>query len=67
MICDKFDSLTHKEKIDFIGKLVHSVQSDGHLFIIGQAVIRQAEERGILDDVIINPEAQPMPRIVEGL
>lgn len=67
MICDKFDSLTHKEKIDFIGKLVHSVQSDGQLFIIGQAVIRQAEERGILDDVIINPETQPMPRIVEGL
>lgn len=56
MICEKFDSFTHKEKIEFIWKLVHSVQSDNKLLIIGEAIIRQAEERGILNDVIINPE-----------
>lgn len=55
MICESFDLLSHKEKIEFIGKLVHSVQSDNNLFIVGQSIIRQAEETGILDDVVINP------------
>lgn len=57
MICTKFEELTHKEKIELIGKVVHSIQSDNQLFIIGQAIIRQAEERGVLDDVIILPNA----------
>lgn len=55
MICEKFDSLSHKEKIEYIGMLVHSVQSDSQLYTIGLAIIRQAKERGILDDVVINP------------
>ncbi len=56
MICENFDLLTHKEKVEYIGRLVHSVQSDNQLFSIGKEIIRQAEQRGVLDDVIINPD-----------
>lgn len=56
MICEQFNDLTHREKIEYIGKLLHGVQSCDKLFIIGQAIIKQAEERGILTDVIINPD-----------
>jgi hypothetical protein len=55
-LCEKYNTLSHRERIDYIGKLLHSVQSDNQLYIIGQAIIRQAENNGILDDVVINPQ-----------
>lgn len=67
MICDKFDSLSHREKIEFIGTICHAVQSDDRLFLLGRAIIFQAQDIGVLDDVIINPVDEPYPRVVDGL
>lgn len=57
MICENYNLLSHRERIEYVGKLIHSVQSSNQLFIIGNAIIKQAEEMGILDDVIILPTA----------
>lgn len=59
MICKEFDELTSLEKVRYIGLLCHGVQSDSHLFTIGQEIIRLAERKGLLEDVIIAPETKP--------
>lgn len=55
MLCTSYNLMSHRERIEYIGKLLHSVQSDDKLFTIGRAIIKQAEDNGLLDDVIINP------------
>ena len=55
MICEEFDKLSHRERIEYIGKLVHSVQSHSYLFELGQMIVNHAEATGLLTDVIINP------------
>lgn len=59
MLCESFDILSHKEKIEYFGKLLHAVQSSDKLFVLGQSIIRQAEEWGVLDDVVILPDRSP--------
>lgn len=51
MICQKFEALSHYEKVQFLGKLTHASQSDDVLFEIANEIIRQGEQRGLFDKV----------------
>jgi hypothetical protein len=53
MICETFDKLTTKEKKEYIGALVHSVQSNDELFQIGKEIIEQGKQKGLFEGVKI--------------
>lgn len=55
MICTQFENLTPKERIDYIGKLVHLAQEDQYLFGLFNDIITDAENNGAFEKVIINP------------
>lgn len=55
MICTEFDELSPKEKTEYIGALVHSVQSDSDLYSMGQEIINMAKMKGLFDRVVILP------------
>lgn len=57
MICKEFDEMSIKGRTDFIGKLVHAVQSDSRAYWLGDALILGAERRGVFTNVIINPSS----------
>ena len=57
MLCKKYDSLTHLQKITMIGELVHSIQSDDAIFELGNEMIKLAFAKGIFDKVKIMPNA----------
>jgi hypothetical protein len=56
MICDEFEKLTPKEKTEFIGQVVHSIQSDSGLYSMGQEIIRLGKIKGLFEGVTILPE-----------
>lgn len=56
MICPEFDQLSPQEKTEYIGKLVHAVQSHSQFFRLGEYLIRDANKIGLFDNVIINPQ-----------
>lgn len=59
MICPQFEELTPKEKTEFIGKLVHSVQSDPELYSMAHEIIKMAEEKGLFEGVkILHPNTK---------
>jgi hypothetical protein len=53
MVCSSFDQLTPKEKTEYIGALVHSVQSSNELFKIGKEIIEDGERQGLFEGVKI--------------
>ena len=55
MVCKEFDSLSPKEKTEYIGQVVHSIQSDSALFEIGKEIIRLGEIKGLFEGVTILP------------
>lgn len=55
MICKKYDSLSHVDKIKFIGELVHIVQNDDEFYDMGFSLIYMAKMKGVLDGVKIIP------------
>jgi hypothetical protein len=55
MICKNYDSLSHVQKIVYVGELLHSCQSDNELFLMGLALIDLARQKGLLDGVVILP------------
>lgn len=62
MLCNNYDNLSHVEKIKYIGELLHSVQSDDHLFNLGLLIIYHAREKGLLDGVVILPESDEIQK-----
>lgn len=56
MLCKNYDSLSHFEKVVFVGELIHSCQCDDELFEIGKKIIDKAKEMGTLNGVVILPE-----------
>jgi hypothetical protein len=56
MICEEFDKLTPKEKTEYIGQVVHSIQSDPALFEMGKEIIRIGTIKGLFDRVTILPD-----------
>jgi stalled ribosome rescue protein Dom34 len=60
--CKEFQELSVKEKWEYVGKVVHSIQNDSRLFAIGCDIINRAEKSGVLDDVLINPPQTQEPQ-----
>lgn len=56
MLCKNYDSLSHFEKVIFIGELIHACQFDDEMFEIGKNLIEKAKNKGTLDGVVILPE-----------
>lgn len=52
--CKEYQELTPFEKKEYIGSLIHAVQSDPNLFKEGQRIINKAIARGLFEGVIIN-------------
>lgn len=55
MICNNYSSLSHVQKIVYVGELLHSCQCDDELFMMGLSLIELARQRGVLDGVVILP------------
>ena len=56
--CESFRKLSMKEKIEFVGKLNHVIQNDEQCFRAASKMLNHAQDRGILDDVVINPSTE---------
>lgn len=59
MLCNEYMRLTPKEKRDYIGELIHAVQSDVEYFEKGLEIILLAYNKGLFDGVTINPILEP--------
>lgn len=55
MICNSFDNLTIVEKVQFIGKLMHLVQSSEVAFKEAELMIRCADDVGMFKGTTILP------------
>lgn len=55
--CNKYQELSHVQKITFIGMLVHAVQSSDEMFDKGQNLIDLAGISGVFEGVTIMPAA----------
>ena len=53
MNCKEYQSLLPQEKTEYIGKLLHSVQSDSKLFEVGQRIIKAATKAKLFEGVEI--------------
>lgn len=56
MLCQKFNDLSHYDKVKYIGELLHACQSDNFLYTIGENIIKTAKDSGIFEGVVILPE-----------
>jgi hypothetical protein len=61
MLCNSFQNLSVKEKVEFIGLLSHAVMNDEHSFIIGSELINKATRKGIFENIVINPPRTQEP------
>ena len=55
-LCKSYNELSHFDKIQYVGELLHACQSDEYLFKIGMDVIKTAKDAGIFNGVTILPE-----------
>ena len=53
--CKEYQDLLPKEKAEFIGMLVHCVQSDSELFETGQRLIKKAIKKKLFEGIVIHP------------
>lgn len=51
MICESFNSLTHKEKVEMIGKITHLIQTDEAIFKEVSSMISFSEIDGDFNNV----------------
>lgn len=54
-LCTQYMELTPKERTEYIGKLLHSVQSSNELFMAGKRLIDKGERLGLYEGITINP------------
>lgn len=50
-ICEGFESLSHPEKVDFLGGLVHAVRYSADAFTLGEKILNLPEVREMLKDI----------------
>lgn len=56
MICKKYQDLSVKERIEYVGKVFHAIISHDEFFQTGEVIIIRAEKMGLFENVIINPQ-----------
>jgi hypothetical protein len=54
-LCKSYNDLSHFDKIQYVGELLHSCQSDEYFFKLGEDIIKSAKDTGIFDGVVILP------------
>ena len=57
MLCEKYTQLSTLEQRTIIGELLHAFQSDSLIFSHCCDILNLAKRKGILDNVIIYPDA----------
>ena len=60
MICENYDSLSPIDKVIFIGKIVHALQSSNVIFSDVERIIWRAQAAGVFDGVTILPDSNPL-------
>jgi len=65
MNCAEYQNLTPLEKSQYIGELVHACISDTKYFKMGEKLIKQAQDKGLFEGVVINPPSE-VPPITEN-
>ena len=61
MICSSYDQLTIVEKTQFIGKLMHLVQTNENAFQAADNLIKKAGDEGLFNTVTILPARHTQP------
>ena len=61
MICNSYNQLTIIEKTQFIGKLMHLIQSEESAFLLADNLLRKADSEGTFNKVVILPDSVPEP------
>lgn len=56
MLCQKYNELSHYEKMKYIGELLHACQSIDYYFEMGEEIIKNAKRTGVFEGVVILPE-----------
>lgn len=56
MICKEYEELSIIEKTQLIGRAIHLIQNQSEAFLATLSMIRQAENNGLFDNVIIIPD-----------
>lgn len=55
-VCESFEKLTPLERSNFVGAVVHLIQSDESYYLIGQRMIKSGNKKGLFIGVKINPQ-----------
>jgi hypothetical protein len=57
--CKSYMELTHKEKIEFIGRVVYTIQNNDVAFdIANEAILSIGQMNGLFENVVINPPSE---------
>ena len=56
MICNSYNQLTIVEKTQFVGKLIHLIQSEESAFLAADSLLKIANDQGLLEKVTILPK-----------
>ncbi len=56
MICEKYNALTTREKIEFIGKIHHAIINSNTIFEEAAYLVNSAEKAGLFDNVTFLPD-----------
>ena len=65
MICKSYDQLTIVEKTQFIGKLMHLVQTNDNAFMTADQLLSSADKEGIFKNVVILPAREHLDEHLE--
>jgi hypothetical protein len=60
MVHNKWTELTITERITLWGRISHLLTSDEQSFIALDSMVRSADQKGLFNDIIINPEREPL-------
>ena len=62
MDCPEYQRLLPKEKVEFVGMLLHACQSHSTFYEAAQKIIRRANKLGVYEGVAIQPDNwSPVP------
>lgn len=59
MICKNYETLSPKERTEFIGQLLHAVQNDNRAFNTCKMLVSVSEKLGVFTGIKINPDDFP--------
>ena len=57
-LCKSYNELSHVDKIQFVGELLHACQSDEYFYNLAIDIIKSAKDTGIFNGVVILPMQQ---------